>query len=115
VERAVATGGGMTTVRSYTNAAGREGISTSGAMRADSWVTLPNEIPARAGHLQIEKILEIQPGRGSHYLDFQVPTSNLRVPANGTTTSGGALQFQLNNSVPINPSTFRRPPGRPGD
>jgi hypothetical protein len=47
-------------------------------------------------------------------LDFQVPSSNLRVPANGTTTSGGALQFQLNNPVPINPSTFRRPPGRPG-
>jgi|GEM_PF-1263129 len=109
-----ARGGGMTTVRSYTNAAGREGISSSGAMRADSWVTLPSEIPSRAGHLQIEKILEIQSGRGSHYLDFQVPTSNLRVPANGTTTSGGALQFQLNNPVFINPNTFRRPPGRPG-
>ncbi len=104
----------LITVRSYTNALGKEGISSSGAMRADSWVTLPNQIPARSGHLQIEKILEIQPGRGSHYLDFQVPASNLRIPANGSTTSGGALQFQLNNPVPINPSTFLRPPGRPG-
>jgi hypothetical protein len=103
----------LITVRSYTNAAGREGISSSGAMRADSWVTLPGQIPARSGHLQVEKILEIQPGRGSHYLDFQVPASNLRVPANGPTTSGGAVQFQLNNPVPIDPSTFRRPPGRP--
>jgi RHS repeat-associated protein len=104
----------LITVRSYTNALGKEGISSSGAMRADSWVTLPNQIPARSGHLQIEKILEIQPSRGSHYLDFQVPASNLRIPANGPTTSGGALQFQLNNPVPINPSTFRQPPGRPG-
>ncbi|MFN5833492.1 MAG: hypothetical protein ACK459_07130 [Akkermansiaceae bacterium] len=104
----------LITVRSYTNALGKEGISNSGAMRADSWVTLPGQIPTRSGHLQIEKILEIQPGRGSHYLDFQVPASNLRIPANGPTTSGGALQFQLNNPVPINPSTFLRPPGRPG-
>jgi RHS repeat-associated protein len=82
----------LITVRSYTNALGKEGISSSGAMRADSWVTLPNQIPARSGHLQIEKILEIQPSRGSHYLDFQVPASNLRIPANGP----GEFFFPLN-------------------
>ncbi len=103
------------TVRTYTGAAGREGITNSGALRADTWVTLPGEIRPGDGHLQIEKLLEIQPGRGSNFLDFQVPSSNLRVPENGSRTSGGALQFQLNKSVPIDPSSFRRPPGRPGD
>ena len=103
----------LVTVRTYTGAAGREGITSSGALRADTWVTLPGEIPLRAGHLQIEKLLEIQPGRGANFLEFQVPSSNLRIPANGPTTSGGALQFQLNNPVPIDPSTFRLPPGRP--
>jgi len=103
----------LVTVRTYTGAAGREGITSSGALRADTWVTLPGEIPSRAGHLQIEKLLEIQPGRGANFVEFQVPSSNLRIPANGPTTSGGALQFQLNNPVPIDPSTFRLPPGRP--
>jgi hypothetical protein len=104
----------LITVRTYTGAAGREGITSSGVLRADTWVTLPGEIPSRAGHLQIEKLLEIQPGRGANFLEFQVPSSNLRIPANGPRTSGGALQFQLNEPVPIDPSTFRLPPGRPG-
>lgn len=111
---AVAAKSELITVRTYTGTAGREGITSSGVLRADTWVTLPGEIPSRAGHLQIEKLLEIQPGRGANFLEFQVPASNLRVPANGPRTSGGALQFQLNESVPIDPSTFRRPPGRPG-
>jgi hypothetical protein len=104
----------LITVRTYTGTIGREGITSSGALNANTWVTLPGEIPPRAGHLQIEKLLEIKPGRGSNFLEFGVPTSNLRVPANGPRTSGGALQFQLNEPVPIDPSTFWRPPGRPG-
>jgi RHS repeat-associated protein len=102
------------TVRTYTNAIGREGITKTGKLRTDTWVTLPKEIPNRAGHLQIEKILEIKPGRGSYYIDVDVPYSNLRIPANGPTTSGGAVQFQLNKPVPVDPSNFQLPPGRPG-
>ena len=104
----------LVTVRIYTNTARREGISSRRHLRADTWLTLPSEIPSRAGHLQIERLLEIQPGRGSHFLELQVPASNLRVPANGPQTSGGSLQFQPNDPVSIDPSTFRRPPGRPG-
>lgn len=100
-------------VRSYTDDAGKAGISNDGALRSDSWLTVPEDIPSRAGHLQIEEILEIQPGRGSHYLEFDVPRSYLRFPNNGTHTSGGARQFQLNDPVEVDPSTFRRPPGRP--
>ena len=57
----------LITVRTYTDSVGREGISSSGNLRADTWVTLPGEIPSHAGHLQIEKILEIKPGRGSYF------------------------------------------------
>ncbi|MFO7534840.1 MAG: RHS repeat-associated core domain-containing protein [Kiritimatiellia bacterium] len=103
------------TVRTYTGAAGREGITSSRVLNADTWVTLPGEIPSRAGHLQIEKLLEIEPGRGANFLEFQVPSSNLRVPVNGPTVPGsGAWQRQLIEPVPVDPSTFRRPPGRPG-
>jgi hypothetical protein len=103
----------LVTVRTYTNVVGREGISETGVLRADTWVTLPGEIPPHAGHLQIEELLEIRPGRGEYFIEFDVPASNLRIPENGPRTSGGALQFQLNEPVPVDPSTFRRPPGRP--
>jgi len=103
----------LLTVRTYTSRAGRDAISESGHLRADTWVTLPNEVSNRAGHRQVERILEIQPGRGEHFIDVIVERSNLRVPTNGTHTSGGAIQFQLNRSIPIDPDGFRRPPGRP--
>ena len=105
--------GDVVTVRTYTSRAGRDAISESGHLRADTWVTLPSEIPTRAGRRQVEEILEIQPGRGEHYIDVVVERSNLRVPVNGSHTSGGAIQFQLNRSVPIAPDGFRRQPGRP--
>jgi RHS repeat-associated protein len=104
---------GMTTVRHYTDAAGKEAISDAGSLRPGTFVTLPGEIPSRSGHLQIEKALEIQPGRGSNYIDVEVPSSRLRVPSNGRTTSGGAWQRQLSDEVPIDSSGWRRPPGRP--
>lgn len=48
-------------------------------------------------------------------LEFEVPTSNLRIPENGPTVPGtGLWQRRLIESMPIDPSTFRRPPGRPG-
>lgn len=117
---AVEAGKELVTARTYTDAIGREGITSSRTLNADTWVTLPSEISPRAGHLQIEKLLEIKSGRGENYLEFQTPRSNLRIPENGPFTSGrpdgsNALQFQLNESVPINPSTFRRPSGRPGN
>jgi len=115
VEKAVAEAE-MLTVRTYTNAAGRAGITSSGVLDANrTWVTLPEEISSRAGHLQIEKLLEIKPGRGANFLELQVPSSNLRIPANGPTVPGtGLWQRRLIESMPIDPSTFRRPPGRPG-
>jgi hypothetical protein len=85
----------LITVRTYTGAAGREGITSSGVLNADTWVTLPGEIPSRAGHLQIERLLEIKPGRGANFLEFQVPTSNLRIPANGPTVPGAGLRTSV--------------------
>ncbi|MEK7207845.1 MAG: hypothetical protein AAB134_08200, partial [Pseudomonadota bacterium] len=103
-----------TTVRHYTDSMGVTGITRSGSLDAGTFVTLPSQIPTRAGHLQIENLLEIAPGRGGNYIDIAVPQSNLKIPFNGPTTSGGALQFQLKESVPIGPTGFKRPPGRPG-
>lgn len=100
-------------VRHYTDTATRELINKSGSLNPGTHVTLPSEIPPQAGHLQIEKLLEIKPGRGSTYIDVEVPASNLRIPANGPTTSGNAWQRQLIEPTPIDPNLWRRPPGRP--
>jgi len=100
-------------VRHYTDTATRQLINEGGQLNPRTYVTLPSEIPPRAGHLQIEQILEIEPGRGSTYIDVPTPASNLRVPANGPTTSGGAWQRQLIEPAPIDPTLWRRPPGRP--
>ncbi|MGH9439223.1 MAG: hypothetical protein ACRD22_15330 [Terriglobia bacterium] len=50
--------------------------------------------------------LEISPGKGDYSLTFQTPASNLVIPANGTVTSGGALQFQLVEPTPVGSSLF---------
>ena len=100
-------------VRHYTDTATRGLINESGNLRAGSYVTLPSEIRPGAGHLQIEDVLEINAGRGSTYIDVPTPASNLRIPANGPTTSGGAWQRQLIEPTPVDPNLWRRPPGRP--
>ena len=101
-------------VRHYTDIATRQSINESSHLRAGTYVTLPSEIPPRGGHLQIERILEINPGRGVTYIDVPTPVSNLRVPADGPMTSGGAWQRQLIEPTPIDPHRWRRPPGRRG-
>jgi len=100
-------------VRHYTDTATRGLINGSGELRSGSYVTLPAEISPSAGHLQIEDILEINPGRGSTFVDLPTPASNLRIPANGPTTSGGTWQRQLVEPTPVDPNLWRRPPGRP--
>ncbi len=55
---------------------------------------------------EVESLLEIGPGKGANSITFDTPTSNLNVPGNGPTTSGGATQFQLENPQPIDPTKF---------
>ena len=100
-------------VRHYTDEATKKLINESGHLRPDTYVTLPSELPSSSGHLQIEELLEIAPNKGTNYVDVTVPKSNLKVPLNGSTTSGGALQYQLINQVPLKHPSWRRPPGRP--
>jgi RHS repeat-associated protein len=104
---------GRISVRHYTDAEGKSKIIASGYLGKNNYVTLSSEIPSKAGRLQIENILEIQPGRGRNYVEIEVMTSNLRVPDNGVTTSGGAWQRQLIKPESIYGSIWRRPPGRP--
>jgi hypothetical protein len=83
-------------------------------LRAGTYVTTPSEVPAGATSSGIESLLEIGPGKGANSVTFETPNSNLAVPENGTTTSGGAQQFQLKEPVKIDPSNFKKT-GKGGD
>jgi hypothetical protein len=82
------------TVRHYTSDVGLSQILGSGVLRPGTFVTLPSEIPAGATAFDIERLLEIDPGKAQNFIDFQARISQLGVPANGQLTSGGALQWQ---------------------
>jgi RHS repeat-associated protein len=104
-------GGSSTTeVVHYTDAAGKAGISESGALRAGTYVTKTPEIPGGAGAAQVESKLEIAAGKGGYSITVNTPSSNLAVPDNGATTSGGAWQRQLKTPVPVDPSRFQHTP-----
>ena len=112
----------VTTVVHYTSDTGMAGITESGGvLRSGTYVTTPGEIPAGASSSTVEHLLEIGPGKGTNSVTFQTPSSNLVTPANGSTTSGGAVQFQLQNPTQINPAGFKptntpplKPPCAPG-
>ena len=101
------------TVRHYTDNASKVAITESKGLRSGSYITKPSEVNPRAGHLQIEELLEIKPGRGTNYIDVDVPRFKLRTPNNGATTSGGAWQRQILGETKIDKFWWRRPPGRP--
>jgi hypothetical protein len=97
-----------TTVTHFASDAGVAAISQSGTLNGGiTGVTLPSEIPGGASSSEVESILEIGPGKGGNSITFDTPTSNLEVPDNGPTTSGGATQFQLKNSQSIDPTKFK--------
>jgi RHS repeat-associated protein len=89
-----------TRVVHYTDAAGKAGIESSGALRAGTYVTKPSQVRGMTA-AQIESRLEIAPGRGTFSFSARVPNKNLRVPENGPMTSGGAWQRQLADPVRI--------------
>ncbi len=98
-----------TTVTHFTSDAGVQGITESGGMlRSGTFVTTPGEIPAGATSGQVESLLEIGPGKGANSVTFETPNSNLTIPENGPTTSGGATQFQLKEPTQIDPTKFKK-------
>ena len=84
-------------------AAGAEAIGNAGQLNGGTYVTTPNQIPAGATAGQVEGLLEIGPGKGANSITATTPKSNLATPANGATTSGGAVQYQLKQPVKIEP------------
>lgn len=100
-------GAATTTVTHFTSDAGVAAISESGTLNTGTWVTLPSQIPAGSSSSAVESILEIGPGKGANSITFDTPSSNLAVPGNGPTTSGGATQFQLKNPQSIDPTKFK--------
>jgi RHS repeat-associated protein len=100
----------LVTVTHFTSAEGAAAIEGSGALRAGSFVTLPSEVTGLSA-TEVESALEIQSGRGAFSATFQTPASNLGAAFNGPFTSGNALQWQLNDPVPIAPASFVPTPG----
>lgn len=49
-------------------------------------------------------------GHPSNSITFDTPTSNLGAASNGAKTSGGAIQFQLKEPAPIDPTKFLKTP-----
>jgi len=90
-------------VRHYTNQAGMEAIQKSGILKENTFVTTSGDIPSGATSNQIEKILEIDPGKGQFYIDVNINKSDLKIPDSGPTTSGGATQMQTTKDIPVNP------------
>ncbi|MGH9070681.1 MAG: RHS repeat-associated core domain-containing protein [Acidimicrobiales bacterium] len=94
------------TVRHYTNNSGRKQIQSSGGLRAGTFVTRPEEIPRGASSKEIERLLEIDEGKGTHYIDIQVPCNSLGIPENGPITSGGVWQRILLGPVDLGGGEF---------
>jgi RHS repeat-associated protein len=101
-----AAGQEIVTVVHFTDSATAQAIEASGAIRAGSYVTLPGEIPVGSSAAQVESILEIRPGSGAASATVEVQSSSLITPPNGTTTSGGAVQFQTTTPIPVGPGSF---------
>lgn len=91
------------TVRHYTDKQGKISINKSGELwgNDNTFVAKPFEIPDSSTSQEVEKALEIDPGRGSHYIDVRTTESNLSIPSNGKKTSGGKWQRTLKKAVKI--------------
>jgi len=97
----------LLTVRHYTNAKGKSLIESSGYLKKDSFVTSPSEIAHGMNPRQIEAALEISPGKGEYYFDVLVSRNKLRISEFGPLTSGGKLQWQITEDIPLGFSEFR--------
>jgi RHS repeat-associated protein len=107
-------GEATTTVTHFTNDAGVAAITDTGGLlrgggtTTGTFVAPAGEIPVGATSSEIEGLLEIGPGKGTNSITFETPNSNLVVPENGVTTSGGVTQYQLNEAIRIDPTKFKK-------
>lgn len=81
-------------------------LEEAGDLRPGTYVTLPSEIPDGTSPEGIEKLLEIEPGKGANDVDVQVPSDLLGIPENGLVTSGGAWQRILLGPVDLGDAGF---------
>jgi hypothetical protein len=68
-------------------------------------------VPAGSTAAQVEGQLELNAGKGANTMTTKTPASNLAVPENGPTTSGGAWQRQLKSDTPVDPKTIKKTGG----
>jgi hypothetical protein len=100
---------GAVSVAHFTSEDGAAAIEGSGNLRSGSFVARPAEVAGRSASA-VESFLEIAPGRGTMQATVRVPADALKVPFNGPTTSGGAIQYQLTRPIPIKLGTFTPTP-----
>ena len=98
---------GLIKIRHFTNKAGRDRISRSGFLKKGTHVTTPRSAPRGMSPRRVEKVLEIDRGKGEHFIDLTVRKTDLKVPTRGPRTSGGRWQRQLKRNTPINPEDFQ--------
>jgi RHS repeat-associated protein len=91
----------LVTIRHYTSDLGRTLIEKDGSLRPGTYVTLPSDIPAGTSSEGVEKLLEIEAGKGANYVDVPVASNLLGMPENGPFTSGGAWQRILIEPVDL--------------
>jgi hypothetical protein len=103
------TRGGTVTVTHVTSTKGAALIEESGALQAGSYVTTPGEVAGK-GAAAIESLLEVDAGKGAMQATFRIPANILKAASNGSTTSGGALQWQTKVPIRIEPGTFTPTP-----
>jgi hypothetical protein len=94
------------TVRHFTDDLGRSQIEKSGNLRAGTYATSPEEIAAGTSPEGVEKLLEIESGKGSNFIDVLTRRSNLGLPENGPVTSDGAWPRILQNPVDVGGGGF---------
>ena len=103
----------MTTVTHFTDDAGLAAIRADGFLRggtgtaADTFVTRPSDVRG-LGASQVESKLGIGSGKGQNSLTFRVNKTDLRIPAGGPKTTGGAYQRQLNKACSVTNTCIQR-------
>lgn len=99
---------GLIKIRHFTNKAGRDAIGKSGVLKKDiTYVTTPRSVPRGMTPRRVEKLLEVDRGKGEHFIDLTVRKTDLKVPKTGPRTSGGRWQRQLRRDIPINADDFQ--------
>jgi RHS repeat-associated protein len=103
-------------VTHFTNLEGMAAISSSGNLRATSFVAKTKEVTGKTAG-EVENLLDISSGKGQFSITTTTTRGNLAIPENGSIVPGGqnggmggVWQRQLIKNVTIDPRKFKKIP-----